>query len=95
MHRAGEESSGLGLGIVRDILSEYGIELTVDQAEGHCRISFIVPLGPADAVAPFDGDPIGCAGDGRRAHLISGLKRETPAEVSPPPALNVRLVCEA
>jgi signal transduction histidine kinase len=36
-------SSGLGLGIVEDILAEYGSNLAVDGGKG-CRVSFEVPL---------------------------------------------------
>jgi len=45
------ESSGLGLGIVRDILAEYDIDLRVETAGGLCRVSFAAPLGhPGKAV---------------------------------------------
>ncbi|MGO4389247.1 sensor histidine kinase [Microvirga sp. 2YAF29] len=37
-------SSGLGLGIVQDILAEYGTGIQFD-GNGHCHISFEVPLG--------------------------------------------------
>jgi len=50
---ADEESSGLGLGIVRDILAEYDIDLRVETAGGLCRVSFSAPLGhPGKAAAP-------------------------------------------
>jgi signal transduction histidine kinase len=51
---AGEESSGLGLGIVRDILSEYDIELQVDRIDGGCRISFTAPIGHSSNVVAID-----------------------------------------
>jgi len=50
---ADEESSGLGLGIVRDILAEYDIDLRVETAGGLCRVSFSAPLGhPGKVVSP-------------------------------------------
>ena len=39
------DSTGLGLGIVRDILSEYGIALDVAYEDGWCRVSFVAPTG--------------------------------------------------
>ena len=36
-------SSGLGLGIVEDILAEYGTSAEID-GNGRCRISFEIPL---------------------------------------------------
>jgi signal transduction histidine kinase len=42
-------SSGLGLGIVEDILAEYGATLDVD-GDGHCRIRFTVPLARETSV---------------------------------------------
>jgi signal transduction histidine kinase len=38
-------STGLGLGIVHDILSEYGVELQVEQTDGLCAVSFTLPEG--------------------------------------------------
>ena len=41
--RSDPDSSGLGLGIVEDILAEYGTKPHID-GHGRCRISFEVPL---------------------------------------------------
>ena len=41
--QADPTSSGLGLGIVEDILAEYGTGAEID-GNGHCRISFEIPL---------------------------------------------------
>ncbi len=61
-HTPGVGSTGLGLGIVHDILSEYGAGLRVERAEGLCSVSFTLPadatteeqLAPAPGVA---GEP--------------------------------------
>ena len=37
----------LGLGIVHDILSEYGVGLQVGRADGLCSVSFTLPTGAA------------------------------------------------
>jgi len=55
---ADEESSGLGLGIVRGILSEYDIALRVQTADGLCRVSFSAPLGNPGTAAPASGDAV-------------------------------------
>ena len=39
----GPDSTGLGLGIVHDILSEYGVTLKVEDAGGLCSVSFGLP----------------------------------------------------
>jgi signal transduction histidine kinase len=52
-----EESSGLGLGIVGDILSEYGVALQVSQAEGFCRVAFALPVSGHLTHAPRDEEP--------------------------------------
>ena len=39
----GPDSTGLGLGIVHDILSEYGVALQVEKADGPCSVSFVLP----------------------------------------------------
>ena len=41
--QADPTSSGLGLGIVEDILAEYGTGAEID-GNGRCRISFEIPL---------------------------------------------------
>lgn len=41
--RSDADSSGLGLGIVEDILTEYGTRLNID-GNGRCSISFEIPL---------------------------------------------------
>jgi signal transduction histidine kinase len=46
-------STGLGLGIVEDILSEYGVTLRVERADRGCRVSFALPA-EAGAVAPAE-----------------------------------------
>lgn len=46
-HTPGTGSTGLGLGIVHDILSEYGVELLVGRADGLCSVSFTLPTGAA------------------------------------------------
>jgi signal transduction histidine kinase len=42
-----EPSSGLGLNIVRDVLSEYGVVLRIDHHDGWCSVSFTLPGGTA------------------------------------------------
>ncbi|HZH50538.1 MAG TPA: HAMP domain-containing sensor histidine kinase [Microvirga sp.] len=49
--RSDHGSSGLGLGIVEDILAEYGIRPQIDGA-GRCRISFDIALCPEVPVKP-------------------------------------------
>jgi signal transduction histidine kinase len=44
-------SSGLGLGIVEDILTEYGTSLDID-GNGRCRISFEISLCPENPSSP-------------------------------------------
>ncbi|HET7717786.1 MAG TPA: HAMP domain-containing sensor histidine kinase [Bauldia sp.] len=41
----GPDSTGLGLGIVHDILSEYGVALEVERVDGMCAVSFVLPTG--------------------------------------------------
>jgi signal transduction histidine kinase len=41
----GSGSSGLGLGIVHDILTEYGVALRVEARDGLCAVSFALPTG--------------------------------------------------
>ena len=41
----GAGSTGLGLGIVHDILSEYGVALQIGQEEGLCSVAFSLPAG--------------------------------------------------
>jgi len=41
--RSDPDSSGLGLGIVEDILAEYGTSVDIE-SNGHCRIAFEIPL---------------------------------------------------
>ena len=40
----GKASSGLGLGIVHDILSEYGVGFRVGEVDGLCSVSFALPV---------------------------------------------------
>ena len=44
-------STGLGLGIVEDILSEYGVTLRVERAERACTVSFDLPCETAAAAS--------------------------------------------
>lgn len=48
------DSSGLGLGIVRDVLAECGCDLVVDSQEGACRVWFEIDGAAADAPARRD-----------------------------------------
>lgn len=45
----GAGSTGLGLGIVHDILSEYGVALEVGQVGGLCSVAFTLPAGAVSA----------------------------------------------
>ena len=57
------DSSGLGLGIVGEILAEYGTTIEVDDRDGRCTVSFALaaedPSGaPLHPTAPRPGDTI-------------------------------------
>ena len=41
---SGQGSTGLGLGIVHDILSEYGVGLRVGEEDGLCSVSFALAI---------------------------------------------------
>ncbi len=50
---SGPDSTGLGLGIVHDILAEYGGELQVGEVDGLCSVSFTLPTDAAvETTAP-------------------------------------------
>jgi signal transduction histidine kinase len=46
-------STGLGLGIVEDILSEYGVALRVERGAPGSRVSFTLPAGEGAAAASY------------------------------------------
>jgi signal transduction histidine kinase len=62
--RSDPNSSGLGLGIVDDILAEYGTSAEIDGG-GHCHVSFRIPLGREAPIRPRSATE---PGEGQVAH---------------------------
>jgi len=75
-------SSGLGLGIVEDILAEYGTRPEI-RAEVHCSVSFEVPLCREPPSAPartvgIGGTPMSEVKAGPSSTATAGVMRERP-----------------
>jgi signal transduction histidine kinase len=70
--REGDQSSGLGLTIVRDILAEYGHELILDAAGPGCRLTFDIG----------QKRPKAADGDGPGPYRSTRISRVTSTKVS-------------